>query len=155
GNAVEWPIHLPRMNKASQSQKLPKSLRAGMIGMGMIFEDTYRPFFEHAAAEGLYDRRFGPVEVTLVAVASRTGARAEKYRLSAGHRVAAFESFTGDSSVERLSRSKVDFACVATPDDRHFDAARKVLGAGVHLLVEKPSVLSLAQLDELTNLARR
>jgi predicted dehydrogenase len=51
--------------------------------------------------------------------------------------------------------SGVDFACVATPDDRHFDAAKKVLEAGTHLLVEKPSVLKLAELDELVELARR
>jgi predicted dehydrogenase len=128
-------------------------LRAGMIGMGMIFDDTYRPFFERAHAEGVYDRRFGPVDIPLVAVASRTGSRAEKYRQAAGDQIARFESFTGENSVDRLLQSDVDFACVATPDDRHFDAARKILAAGVHLLVEKPSVLSLKQLDELIELA--
>lgn len=47
----------------------------------------------------------------------------------------------------------VDFACVATPDDRHFPAARAVLESGTHLLVEKPSVLKLQELDELIRLA--
>lgn len=133
----------------------PNLLRAGMIGMGMIFDDTYRPFFEHVHAEGLYDRGFGLVEVPLVAVATRTGTRAEKYRQAAGDRIASFESFTGPDAVARLLKSGVRFACVATPDDRHFEAAREILAAGVHLLVEKPSVLSLEQLDELTALARR
>jgi hypothetical protein len=27
-------------------------LRAGMVGLGMIFEETYRPFFEQAHALG-------------------------------------------------------------------------------------------------------
>ena len=126
-----------------------------MIGTGMIFDDTYRPFFERVHAEGLYDRRFGPIEVPLVAVASRTGSRAEKYRHSAGDLIAHFESFTGEDSVARLLASGVDFACVATPDDRHFEAARQILAAGVHLLVEKPSVLTLSQLDELTALSRK
>jgi predicted dehydrogenase len=126
-----------------------------MVGMGMIFDETYRPFFERVHAEGLYDRRFGLVEAPLVAVASRAGARAEKYRQAAAGRVADFESFTGEDAVERLLKAGVDFACVATPDDRHFTAARHILAAGVHLLVEKPSVLSLAELDELTAVARR
>src|SRR5947209_285966 len=59
-------------------------LRAGMIGMGMIFDDTYRPFFEHAHAAGLYRRDFGFLDIELSAVASRTGSRAEKYRQDAG-----------------------------------------------------------------------
>lgn len=133
----------------------PLTLRAGMVGMGMIFDETYRPFFERAHAEGLYDRRFGAIEVPLIAVASRTGSRAERYRRAASGRIARFENFAGNDSVDRLVKSGVNFACVATPDDRHFDAARKVLAAGIHLLVEKPSVLTLAQLDELTALSRR
>ncbi len=44
---------------------------------------------------------------------------------------------------------------MATPDNRHFDACRRVLEAGLHLLVEKPSVLSLSELDELAALAER
>jgi predicted dehydrogenase len=42
---------------------------------------------------------------------------------------------------------------VATPDDRHFDAARQALLAGKHVLIEKPSVLSLREWDELKALA--
>src|SRR5205085_9426802 len=49
----------------------------------------------------------------------------------------------------------LDFVCVATPDDRHFEAAKSVLQAGKHLLVEKPSVLTLQELDELDRLARQ
>ena len=44
-----------------------------MVGMGMIFDETYRPFFEQAHAAGVYDPRFGVCEVELSAVASRTG----------------------------------------------------------------------------------
>ena len=46
----------------------------------MIFDETYRPFFETVCREQLYDRRFGVCEVELAAVASRTGRRAEAYR---------------------------------------------------------------------------
>jgi predicted dehydrogenase len=48
----------------------------------------------------------------------------------------------------------VDAVCIATPDDRHFDGARAALAAGKHVLIEKPSVLTLQELDELDALAR-
>src|SRR5690606_34420588 len=43
--------------------------------------------------------------------------------------------------------------CIATPDDRHFAAAKLAIEAGKHVLIEKPSVLRLAELDELQQLA--
>lgn len=140
---------MPPMNTTPR-----KSLRAGMVGMGMIFEETYRPFFERAHREGLYDRRFGEVEVPLSAVATRTGTRAERYRREAGNLIHRFESHAGEDAVERMLHAGVDFACVATPDDRHFAACQAVLQAGTHLLVEKPSVLRLQELDELAALAQ-
>src|SRR5215475_8038566 len=95
-------------------------LRAGMIGMGMIFDETYRPFFERVHREQLFDHRFGAIDVPLVAVASRTGHRAEAYRKSAGANVFSFVSFSGADSVDQLIKAGIDFACVATPDNRHF-----------------------------------
>lgn len=126
-----------------------------MIGMGMIFDETYKPFFERVHQEQMFDRRFGPIDVPLVAVASKTGRRADAYKKEAGSRVHSFESFSGDDAVDRLIASGVDFACVATPDDRHFSAAKRLLEAGVHVLIEKPSVLTLQELDELVALARK
>ncbi len=137
------------------SNEGPHRLRAGMVGLGMIFDDTYRPLFEQLHAEGLYRRDFGVVEVELAAVASRTGARAERYRRAAAGRVADFASCAGPDSVRDLLGRGVDVVCVATPDDRHFEAARLALAAGKHVLIEKPSVLRLQELDELEALARR
>ena len=57
--------------------------------------------------------------------------------------------FSGPQAVAQMLKAGVDFVCVATPDDRHFDAAKTMLAAGKHVLIEKPSVLSLAELDEL------
>src|SRR5262249_39691761 len=59
------------------------------------------------------------------------------------------------AAVSRLVAHGVDAVCVATPDDRHFDASRLALHAGKHVLIEKPSVLRLQELDELDALARR
>jgi predicted dehydrogenase len=141
---------------SQSSECAVSSLRAGMVGMGMIFDETYRPLFEQAfASGGIYDRRFGLCRLELAAVASRTGTRADAYRKSSQGKVGTFKSFIGGNSVKELLETGVDFACVATPDDRHFEASKAVLKAGKHLLVEKPSVLSLAELDELASLATK
>ncbi len=132
------------------------TLRAGMVGMGMIFDETYRPFFEQAhAAGGTYDRAFGLCGVELAAVASRTGSRAEAYKKSAAGKIGNFISFKEPDSIGQLLKCNVDFVCVATPDNRHYSSAKAALNAGKHVLIEKPSVLSLAELDELDALARQ
>src|SRR5437870_7601358 len=130
-------------------------LRAGMVGLGMIFDETYRPLFEQLHAEGLYRRDFGQVDVELAAVASRTGTRGERYRKELAGKGASFANLSGPDALDQLLRHGVDAVCVATPDDRHFDAARRTLLAGKHVLIEKPSVLRLQELDELAALARQ
>ncbi|MBI3408305.1 MAG: Gfo/Idh/MocA family oxidoreductase [Planctomycetes bacterium] len=137
------------------NERAANTLRAGMAGLGMIFDETYRPFFERVHRQGLYRREFGLVEVPLTAVASRTGARADKFRREAGDRIGAFASFSGGDALPRLLGHGVDVVCVATPDDRHFDAALQALDAGKHVLIEKPSVLTLQELDRLCASAKR
>ena len=130
-------------------------LRAGMIGLGMIFNETYLPFFEAVCKTPLFDRRFGVCEVSLAAAASRTGRRVEELRRETKNTIGQFQSYHSETAVTDLLKSGVDFVCVATPDDRHFAAAQEVLRSGKHLLVEKPSVLRLDQLDSLNELARQ
>ncbi len=132
-----------------------RQLRAGMVGMGMIFDETYRPFFETVRARDLYDRRFGVVEIELAGVASRTGRRAEAYRHTAPPTMQAFHSYTEPDCIAQLLDADVDFVCVATPDNRHFETAQAALAAGRHVLIEKPAVLSLSELDQLQQLAQR
>lgn len=141
------------MNKPASFNR--NRLRVGMVGLGMIFEDTYRPVFEQLHAEGLYRRDFGLVDVELAAVASRTGVRGECFRQQAGDRVAPFVNCSGADAVAQMLDQDVHIVCVATPDNRHFDVARQALAAGAHVLIEKPSVLRLQELDELEALARR
>jgi len=129
------------------------TLRCGLVGFGMIFDDTYRPVFEQRAAEPLFAVATGPVGVQLTAVASRTGSRAARYLASSAGQRHPFANFAGDNSVAQLLDSSVDLVCVATPDDRHFTAARAAITAGKHVLIEKPSVLQLPELDELSRLA--
>jgi predicted dehydrogenase len=124
-----------------------------MVGMGMIFDETYCPFFETAHRRQLFDPQFGVCRISLSAVASRTGRRADAYRDRALAYGIKFESFAGADAVNELLRSDVEVVCIATPDDRHFEAAKAALRAGKHVLIEKPSVLCLAELDEIQALA--
>jgi D-galacturonate reductase len=126
------------------SPALPR-IRVGMVGAGMIFDETYRPLLEQLRNEGLYRRDFGPVEVELVAFASRTGTRAAQHMPTLGK----FQNFAGPDAVEKMLQVPLDVVCIATPDDRHFEPARLALQAGKHVLIEKPSVLSLQELDQL------
>ena len=120
----------------------PHTLRAGMVGMGMIFDETYRPMFEALHADGLYRRDFGYVDVALAAVATRTGARARAYKKRAGSRIADFTSFegAGQRRAVRSRRASTSSASprrttgTSTPRSRPSRRAR-------HVLIEKPSVL--------------
>lgn len=121
----------------------------------MIFDETYRPFFEAVHRQPLYDSRFGACGAQLTAMASRTGRRAAAYREKSPEVFGACQSFDGEGATAKLLQSGVDFVCVATPDTRHFEPARQALRAGKHVLIEKPSVLRLDELDELVKLARQ
>ncbi|MDW8222890.1 MAG: Gfo/Idh/MocA family oxidoreductase [Gemmatales bacterium] len=131
-----------------------RRLRVGMVGMGMIFEETYRPALEKLHRRGVWTPQTGHVAVELTAVATRTGVRAEKYRQQAGDRIGPFVSVTEPDAVRKLLEVGVDVVCVASPDDRHYPAARLALAMGKHVLLEKPSVLRLQELDDLLQLAQ-
>jgi predicted dehydrogenase len=124
-----------------------------MVGLGMIFDETYRPLFEQLHKDSLFRTDFGLIDVELAAVASRTGLRAKRFRASWQERGSDFASFAGPGAVSALVARGIEVVCVATPDDRHFEPARLALEAGNHVLIEKPSVLRLQELDELLRLA--
>lgn len=140
------------MNSTSETStaSLPV-LRGGMVGMGMIFDETYAPFFESARG-GLHDSATGVYRVELAGAATRTGDRAAAYQSRTG--ISPFGNFAGESAVADLLASGIDFLCVASPDDKHFEAARLGIKAGRHVIIEKPSVLSLDELDQLAALAK-
>ena len=140
------------MNTASIGGS-PPVLKAGMVGFGMIFDDTYRPFFEAALSRPLYSPITGPVSVLLTDAASRTGTRATRYLQSAPSTLAACRNHHGPDAVADLLAANPDAVCIATPDNRHYDPALAALRSRKHVLIEKPSVLELAQLDQLVRVA--
>jgi predicted dehydrogenase len=50
---------------------------------------------------------------------------------------------------------QIDFATVAVPTDQHFEVARDLLEAGVHVLVEKPMTPTIEEAKELFRTARQ
>ena len=117
------------------------SLRACMVGMGMIFDETYRPMFESLHAHGLFRKDFGYVNVALASVATRTGARARAYKERAGSRIGYFTSFDGPDGVKRASSVvEVSFQNVVLPERGTFSNLRGEalyvdLGSGARPLV--------------------
>jgi predicted dehydrogenase len=85
-------------------------------------------------------------DVELVAICDTDAARAQQIAAQYGTRaVATHQELAG----------LVDIATVAVPTERHFEVARDLLEAGVHILVEKPMTPTLEEAKELFRLARQ
>jgi predicted dehydrogenase len=84
----------------------------------------------------------------LVAVGSRTAARAEAFAAQVG----APRSY-GDQA-EMLAADDIDAVYVATPHTAHRDAALAAIEAGKTVLVEKPFTINRAEAEELVKAAR-
>ena len=95
------------------------TLPAAIVGVGMIFDETYRPFFEQVRhSKFLVGDRV--IDALLVAVVSRTGSRAASYLAAAPERTRGVASYHGPTAIDDLLRSNAVAVCVATPDDQHF-----------------------------------
>lgn len=124
-------------------------LRVGLVGLGMIAAETYLPLFAQLRRRPLFAPETGPVRVELAAVASRTGRRLPEFLRVYPELFAGIRSHDGPAAVDRLLQEPIDLVCIATPDDHHFKPALAALQAGKHVVVEKPSVLRLEELDRL------
>lgn len=84
----------------------------------------------------------------LVAVASRTAVRVAEY-------AAQWEiPRTFDSYESLLADPDIDAVYIALPNHLHAEWSIKAMRAGKHVLCEKPFALSLAEVDEMTAVAR-
>ena len=52
-----------------------------------------------------------------------------------------------------LALDDIDCIVIATPNDTHFDLARRTLEAGKHVVVDKPVTLNAADAHTLANIA--
>lgn len=53
-----------------------------------------------------------------------------------------------------LADPEIDLVCITTPNETHFDYARRALRAGKHVLVEKPLTATAPEAEELIALAK-
>ena len=53
-----------------------------------------------------------------------------------------------------LNDPEIELVCISTPNETHFDYAKKALLAGKHVLVEKPMTATVAEANELIELAK-
>jgi len=107
-------------------------LRAGVVGAGVF--------------GGYHAQKYASIPgVRLAAIADASAVAAK----------AAADRF-GAKSVTSLSEfaANVDVATISTPASTHYAVARQLIDAGVHVLVEKPLALSLAEADDLIVRAR-
>ena len=82
-------------------------------------------------------------KLNLYAVGSRNLERSKEFAEKYG-----FEKYYG-SYKELLSDPKVDAVYIANPHAFHFDSIMQCLEAGKHVLVEKPSVCNMGQLNKV------
>lgn len=109
----------------------PRTLRAAIIGTGAI---------AHAHAQAIAD--LGD-RIELVAVVDVDAARAEEFATRFG----AGAVYT--SAEELFAAEPLDLVHVCTPPLTHVPLAIQALRAGVPALIEKPTALSLAEMDRL------
>lgn len=103
----------------------PRTLRAGLIGLGMMGRHHARNLM---ALPG----------VDLVAVADAYG---DPHGAAPGYEILA--------DAEALVAAGIDYAVVAVPTAFHRDVALTFAAAGVHCLVEKPLAFDVAEAEEI------
>jgi predicted dehydrogenase len=97
----------------------------------------------HADALNALAHHAGLEEVELAGVVDVDPVRAEEFATKHG------ATFHGTDLQAALDAGVADVVHVCTPPSLHLDQARTALAAGAHVVVEKPAVLSLAEIDAL------
>ncbi|WP_402462480.1 Gfo/Idh/MocA family protein [Isoptericola aurantiacus] len=116
-------------------------MKVAILGTGAIAH-------AHADAVNALAGFDGLADVELTAAVDIDADRAAEF--AARHGVAQH----GTDLTALLDGGGIDVLHVCTPPSLHLDQARAALAAGVHVVVEKPAVLSLAQVDALAEAER-
>jgi predicted dehydrogenase len=90
--------------------------------------------------------------VEVVAVCDRVQEKAHALARKFGV-TGVYESLDAMLAAEKASPGGLDAVHILTPPDRHFDAARAALEAGVHVFLEKPMCATADDCDALVRLA--
>ncbi|MFL5648241.1 MAG: Gfo/Idh/MocA family protein [Chloroflexota bacterium] len=116
-----------------------RPLRVGVLGAGMIATVGYG-YLPHL--DKVHDR------IRLVAIANRGIEKARAVAATYGIEHAV-------DSLDRLLEFDIDAVVNLLPGPDHFDASRRILESGRHLVTEKPIASTVAEADQLLDLADR
>ena len=107
-------------------------LKVGLMGYGLAGATFHAPVIEHCG------------RATVAAIATSQSERAQADYPKA--------TIIGDFDA-LLAIDELDCIVIATPNDTHFDLARRALEAGKHVVVDKPVTLSARDARTLADLA--
>jgi len=105
-------------------------MKAGVIGTGSMGQNHVRVLSEMADLVGVCD-----------------------VNKEVGEKIAVKFKTSYFPNVDALLAAGVEAVSIVTPTSSHYETAKKVIDAGVHLLLEKPATGSSAKLLELSKLA--
>ncbi|OUL69272.1 oxidoreductase [Paraburkholderia hospita] len=112
---------------------MSSSLKIGLMGYGFAGATFHAPVIEHC----------GRASVAAIATGQPDKARAD------------YPNATIVADIDALlALSDIECVVIATPNDTHFDLARRTLEAGKHVVVDKPVTLSAADARTLADLAQ-
>jgi predicted dehydrogenase len=114
-------------------------VRYAVVGVGWISQAGLLPGVEHTGNSEVVAFVTGHEEK-----AAKVG---EKYSVDA--------IYTYDEYDQLLSSGQIDAAYLATPNDDHVELAVKTLDAGIHLLLEKPMAVSVAECERILAASER
>ena len=114
----------------------------------------------------MFTLKYGIIGCGRIAVKHLKAAKKDRYKLTAlcdissdairtfiamnniaGKNISIFT--TVDAMIEALN---LDVVAIATPSGTHYEIAKKCIGKGIHVIIEKPITLSLKEADELVKL---
>ena len=123
------------MAKAKQIKG--EKVRYAVVGVGWIAQSVFMPGVEHTGNSEVVALVTGHEEK-----AAEVG---KKYGIERVH--------TYDQLDELLASGDIDAVYLATPNFDHIELAVKTLDAGVHLLLEKPMAVSVAECERMIKAA--
>jgi len=108
-------------------------VRYAVVGLGWIAQAAFMPGVEHTGNSQM---------VALVSSDEDKAAKVgEKYGIS--------KHYSYDQYDELLASGEIDAVYLATPNFDHVEYAVKTLDAGIHLLLEKPMAISVAECERM------
>ena len=114
-----------------------KKIKIGIIGCGKITRASHIPAFQKIS---------GKTEITGLYDLNPETAQKTKKDFSLDAEI--------HPSAKALIESGIDAVLINTPNKSHYPLSMQALGAGVHVLVEKPMALNLGQADNMLRKAK-